>query len=151
MERRDTCDKDEYDAEDDEVTSVDEDILVDKHVDLLGCAIFCLVTICRRTEPAGDEERAYENQEERRRGRRRFDVCSLLRNHPDSWTEGGGLGCVGDHCVHVFSGGLNANIIIPPNRVTIIFTCWPTIHRCFHISFRTFFFSQIRDTAQPNV
>ena len=98
------------------MTSVDEDNLVDKYVDLLGCAIFCLVTICRRTEPAGDEERAYGNQEERRRGRRRFDVCSLLRNHPDSWTEGGGLGCVGDHCVHVFARGLNANIIIPPNR-----------------------------------
>ena len=130
MERRDTCDKDEYDAEDDEVTSVDEDILVDKHVDLLGCAIFCLVTICRRTEPAGDEERAYGNQEERRRGRRRFDVCSLLRNHP-SWTEGGGLGCAGDHCVHVFPRGLDTNILVPSNRVTLIFI---SARRFFHIS-----------------
>ena len=56
MEGRNTGDKDVDDAEDDEVTSVDEDNLVGEDVDLLGYCMFSLVTICMGTVPAGDEE-----------------------------------------------------------------------------------------------
>ena len=46
MEGRNTGNKNVDVAEDDEVTSVDEDNLVGEDVDLLGCGIISLVTIC---------------------------------------------------------------------------------------------------------
>ena len=63
MEGGNTGDKDVDDTEDDEEGCVDEKYLVGEDVHLLGCEMICLVTICRRAVPAGDEETDYGGEE----------------------------------------------------------------------------------------
>ena len=64
---------------------------------------------------------------------------------------GGGLGCVGDHCVDILARGLDTDIFIPSDRVTIFVFCSNNIFRCFLLFIRIVCIVKIGDTAESNV